>query len=100
MPKLSFTIWLFSLDFGLSCGRQAIRLKFDIRPVGSALIPGDANRLISSKSLYINDRRIEDPRSEISRSDLVDGHLAVLKYGKNSVVLYIDEIPKVTQKAT
>ena len=39
----------------------------------------------------MNDRKVNDPRSEISRTDLVDGHLAVLKIGsKNQMILYLE----------
>jgi hypothetical protein len=33
---------------------------------------------------------VNDPRREISRSDVFDGHLVVLRVGKSRVILYVD----------
>ncbi|KAL7419042.1 tyrosyl-tRNA synthetase [Cryptotrichosporon argae] len=42
---------------------------------------GEANRLISSGGLYLNDAPVADPRRGVSRSDLIDGRLVILRRG-------------------
>lgn len=53
----------------------------------------EASRLIKPRNsgMFINDQPVTDPRRLISRSDLIDGHIAVLKRGsKDTFVLYVD----------
>lgn len=51
---------------------------------------GEASRLISSKSFWINDQIVTDPRREMSKSDVFDGHLILLKCAKSRMVIYVD----------
>lgn len=53
----------------------------------------EATRIIKPKQsgLSVNDRPIGDPRQELVRTDLIDGHLAILKRGrKDMIVFYVD----------
>lgn len=44
------------------------------------------------RSLRVNNRVIADPRDEIKKTDIVDGHIVVLKIGaRQQVILHIDE---------
>jgi len=54
----------------------------------------EANRLIKPRhsGLSVNEREVTDPRSEIVQTDLIDGHLAILKRGtRDMVVFYVDQ---------
>lgn len=76
MSKLAVT-------YGLVESRnEAARL---INPSGK----GSAGK--SNSGLSVNDRPITDPRQEVEPTDLVDGHLAVLRRGtRDMVVLYVE----------
>lgn len=53
----------------------------------------EATRLMAQRisGMSVNDRPINDPRQELVRTDLIDGHLAILKRGrKDMVVFYVD----------
>ena len=55
-------------------------------------ILADATRLIRSGSFYLNDRKVNDPRHELHRQDLVEGRVAMIKMGtRNHLVLSIQE---------
>ncbi|WVQ98347.1 tyrosine-tRNA ligase [Kwoniella sp. CBS 9459] len=50
----------------------------------------EANRLIKSSALSLNETKVPDFKSTISRKDLVDGRIAILRVGsKRHVILYI-----------
>ena len=52
----------------------------------------DATRLIKSGSLWLNDRKVNDPRHELHRQDLVEGRVAMMKVGnRNHLVLNVVE---------
>lgn len=52
----------------------------------------EASRLVKGKGVTVSGRRISDPREEISREDVVDGHLVVLRQGKNGhLIFYIED---------
>ncbi|OCF54060.1 tyrosine-tRNA ligase [Kwoniella mangroviensis CBS 10435] len=52
---------------------------------------GEASKAISSGSLTFNDRRINDPRDEIRRSQLIDGKIAIVKIGnKRQLIFYLE----------
>ncbi|WVW78116.1 tyrosine-tRNA ligase [Kwoniella bestiolae CBS 10118] len=52
---------------------------------------GEASKLISQGSLFVNDRKINDPRDEIVRSNLVDGRVAILRVGvKKHLIFYVE----------
>jgi tyrosyl-tRNA synthetase len=56
------------------------------------MIPAEANRAITSGSISLNDRKLSDPRATLERTDLLDSHLAILRFGsKNHLVLHIDD---------
>ena len=43
------------------------------------------------KCLRVNERLVADPRDEIKKNDLVDGHIIVLKLGtRQHVILHVD----------
>ncbi|MDI6773973.1 MAG: tyrosine--tRNA ligase [Verrucomicrobiota bacterium] len=48
---------------------------------------GEARRLIESRGLYLNNRRVETPRTRVALSDLLDGRLLVFRSGKKTFVL-------------
>ena len=51
-----------------------------------------ATRLIRSGSFYLNDIKVNDPRHELHRQDLVEGKVAMIKMGnRNHLVLSIQE---------
>ena len=53
---------------------------------------GEASRAVSiERCMRINDRLVLDPREEIKRRDLVDGHIVVVKLGgKQHLVFHVD----------
>jgi tyrosyl-tRNA synthetase len=61
---------------------------------GLAESRAEASRLIKPRNsgLSVNGRPVTDPRNEIVASDLVDGHLAVIRRGtRDMVVLYVEK---------
>ncbi|WWD21766.1 tyrosine-tRNA ligase [Kwoniella shandongensis] len=52
---------------------------------------GEANRLISNSAMGLNERRISDPKETVKQSDLIDGHIIILRVGtKRQAILYVD----------
>ena len=48
------------------------------------------------KSLWINQRKVVDPRDELKRIDLVDGHTIVIRLGvKQHVVLHVESASQI-----
>ncbi|OCF33765.1 tyrosine-tRNA ligase [Kwoniella heveanensis CBS 569] len=51
----------------------------------------EANRLIQSSGLSLNESKVADIKTTVSRDDLVDGHVAILRVGsKRQAILYLD----------
>jgi tyrosyl-tRNA synthetase len=60
--------------------------------VASGLAPskGEARRLVQGGGVWVNNRRVNDPRQTISGSDLIDGQVLVLRKGaKNYHVIKV-----------
>ncbi|CAD6576571.1 MAG: tyrosyl-tRNA synthetase [Tremellales sp. Tagirdzhanova-0007] len=57
----------------------------------------EATRAVSiEKCFWINQRKVGDPRDELKRSDLVDGHIIVIKVGmKQHIVLNVESAPPI-----
>lgn len=54
----------------------------------------EATRLVgkSNKSgMYLNETPVNDPRREITRSDLIDKHLAILRRGQRDMIVFYVE---------
>ncbi|ORY30234.1 tyrosine-tRNA ligase [Naematelia encephala] len=54
---------------------------------------GEATKAVSKqRSVMITDRKIDDPRDEMIRGDLVDEHIAIIRWGvKHVLILYVDD---------
>jgi len=46
--------------------------------------------VITSRSVWINDTLANDPRREITKDEIFDDHLVVLRVGKSRMILYVD----------
>jgi tyrosyl-tRNA synthetase len=50
--------------------------------IGLAGSKSDARRLVQSGGVYVNNRRIGDPSTRLSRADAIDGHLFIVRKGQ------------------
>ena len=42
----------------------------------------DARRLVESGGIYVNNRRVNDPKARITRKDAIEGRLLLLRKGQ------------------
>ncbi|GMV65705.1 MAG: tyrosine--tRNA ligase [Candidatus Omnitrophica bacterium] len=68
----------------LSNGCPLLDILVDSQLVGSR---SEARRLIQAGGAYLNNRRIDELDRQVSRKDLLDGHLVVLRSGKKKYSL-------------
>ncbi|RXK39163.1 tyrosine-tRNA ligase [Tremella mesenterica] len=51
----------------------------------------EATRAVQTRGLYLNEFLITDPRSKLSRSNLIDQHIGILRVGtRKHVIFYVD----------
>jgi len=43
---------------------------------------GEARRLVQSGGVYVNNRRVSDPQTRITRGEAIEGRLLVLRKGQ------------------
>ncbi|MBW7938833.1 MAG: tyrosine--tRNA ligase, partial [Candidatus Omnitrophica bacterium] len=68
----------------ISTGCPLLDILGDSQLVGSR---SEARRLIQAGGAYLNNRRIDELDRQVSRKDLLDGHLVVLRSGKKKYSL-------------
>ncbi|EIW71081.1 hypothetical protein TREMEDRAFT_27206 [Tremella mesenterica DSM 1558] len=52
---------------------------------------GQSTRAVQTRGLYLNEFLITDPRSKLSRSNLIDQHIGILRVGtRKHVIFYVD----------
>jgi tyrosyl-tRNA synthetase len=72
-PSISVT--RSSLESGVAAGELAVR-------AGLAASRGEAGRLIRQGGLYVNDRRLNEERGQITMADAIEGSVIVLRKGQ------------------
>lgn len=64
-----------------------------ISEVDERVFLGTAGKLMSSGAFYLNGKKVTEPKAELTVNELIDGRLAVLKFGKTgNFVVRVDDV--------